>query len=140
MINSIVRRQCGIQHETDTKGRTEKGKTVRFIYRCGCKFFDDQVIVTEEQRLSTVQMGCKKGRKKTSMYRKINFRLWMKFEQLFDGKDRLLSDSTNAFLNENWPDILQELKPVLRKAIGEILTGIVSPVFAKFPYDSLFLD
>lgn len=74
------------------------------------------------------------------MYRKINFRLWMKFEQLFDGKDRLLSDSTNAFLNENWPDILQELKPVLRKAIGEILTGIVSPVFAKFPYDSLFLD
>lgn len=64
----------------------------------------------------------------------------MKFENLFGGKDRLLSDTTNTFLNENWSEILKELKPVLRKAIGDIAGAVVGQVFAKFPYDSLFLD
>lgn len=65
-------------------------------------------------------------------------RLWMRFENLFNG-DMLLSDSTNTFLNENWSDILNELKPVLKKAIGNIVNGVVGPFFAKFPYDELFL-
>lgn len=64
----------------------------------------------------------------------------MQFANLFGGKDSLLSDGTNAFLNENWAEILKELKPVLRKAIGDIAASVVSPVFADFPYDSLFLD
>lgn len=64
----------------------------------------------------------------------------MQFAHLFSGKDKLLSDTTNAFLNENWSEILKELKPVLRKAIGDIAASVISPVFAEFPYDSLFLD
>lgn len=63
----------------------------------------------------------------------------MQFDNLFNGRDQALSDGTNAFLNENWSDILNELKPVLKKAIGNIVNGVVSPIFAKFPYETLFL-
>lgn len=65
-------------------------------------------------------------------------RLWMHFANLFSN-DRLLGDTTNEFLNESWADILNELKPVLKKAIGEIVQGVVGPIFAKFPYEQLFL-
>lgn len=63
----------------------------------------------------------------------------MQFNNLFNG-DKALGDGTNQFLNENWQDILNELKPVLKKAIGNIINGVVGPVFSKFPYDSLFLS
>lgn len=66
------------------------------------------------------------------------FRLWMNFDSLFNG-DKTLSDSTNAFLNENWLDILNELKPVLTRTIGEIYRAIATPIFAKFPYEDLFI-
>lgn len=62
----------------------------------------------------------------------------MNFADLFNG-DQTLSQGTNAFLNENWSDILNELKPVLKKAIGNIVIGVVGPLFAKFPYNDLFL-
>lgn len=62
----------------------------------------------------------------------------MNFDRLFNG-DQALSDSTNIFLNENWMDILKELKPVLTKAIGGIFKAIADPIFIKFPYDELFL-
>lgn len=62
----------------------------------------------------------------------------MQFTNLFNG-DKALGEGTNRFLNENWSDILAELKPVLRKAIGNIANGVVSPIFSKFPYEQLFL-
>lgn len=62
----------------------------------------------------------------------------MDFENLFNG-DQVLSQSTNQFLNENWTDILRELKPVLTKAIGGIYKAIADPIFSKFPYEDLFL-
>lgn len=62
----------------------------------------------------------------------------MQFDNLFNG-DKVLSDGTNLFLNENWLDILNELKPVLKKAIAKICNGVVGPIFAKFPYNDLFL-
>lgn len=65
-------------------------------------------------------------------------RLWMNFENLFKG-DKALGEGTNKFINENWLDILNELKPVLRTAIGDICMGIISPIFAKFPYEQIFL-
>lgn len=45
----------------------------------------------------------------------------------------------NVFLNENWKEILAELKPVLTKAIGDIYKAIADPIFRKFPYEDLFL-
>lgn len=62
----------------------------------------------------------------------------MQFDNLFNG-DKVLSEGTNKFLNENWLDILNELKPVLKKAIGKICNGVVSPIISKFPYNELFL-
>lgn len=66
-------------------------------------------------------------------------RLYIQLRNLFNG-DKALSDGTNQFLNENWQDILNELKPVLRKAIGNIAIGVIQPVFSKFPYNQLFLS
>lgn len=63
----------------------------------------------------------------------------MQFDHLFNG-DKALGEGTNRFLNENWSDILNELKPVLKKAIGRIVSGVVGPIFGKFPYDDLFLQ
>lgn len=65
-------------------------------------------------------------------------RLFVQFDNLFNG-DKVLGETTNSFLNENWSEILMELQPVLRDVIGDIITAIVGPVFAKFPYDQLFL-
>lgn len=62
----------------------------------------------------------------------------MNFENLFNG-DQVLSKSTNQFLNENWKDILGELKPVMTKAIGGIYKAIAEPIFNKFPYEELYL-
>lgn len=62
----------------------------------------------------------------------------MNFENLFNGNDQL-SLSTNAFLNDNWTEILRELKPVLTKAIGGIYKAVAEPIFNKFPYEELFL-
>lgn len=61
----------------------------------------------------------------------------MHFENLYKG-DKLLGDTTNKFLNENWEDILGELKPVLADAMGKICHGIMGPVFDKFPYTDLY--
>lgn len=62
----------------------------------------------------------------------------MNFENLFNG-DRVLSQSTNTFLNDNWSEIITEIKPVLTKAIGGIYKAIADPIFNKFPYEDLFL-
>lgn len=62
----------------------------------------------------------------------------MNFENLFNGNDQL-SISTNYFLNDNWTEILRELKPVLTKAIGGIYKAVAEPIFNKFPYEELFL-
>lgn len=62
----------------------------------------------------------------------------MQFDNLFGG-DKALGAGMNQFLNENWEDILNELKPVLKKAIGKIVKGLINPIFSKFPYNDLYL-
>lgn len=64
--------------------------------------------------------------------------LHMKLENLFNG-DKILSENMNTFLNENWRDILKELKPSISFAIEEIFKSIINRVFIKVPYDELFL-
>lgn len=63
----------------------------------------------------------------------------MHFEHLFNG-DKLLGDTTNQFFNENWVDILNELKKVLRDTIGSILKNVIGSVFSAFPYSDFFLE
>jgi len=66
-------------------------------------------------------------------------RMYLKLDNLFNG-DKALGDTMNMFLNENWKDILQELKPAVREAFAQVLTGLINPVFEKIPYEELFSD
>lgn len=65
-------------------------------------------------------------------------KLSMHFHNLFNG-DKNLGDNMNAFLNENWTEILAELKPAIQYAIEKILESLINRIFAKVPYDLLFL-
>lgn len=64
--------------------------------------------------------------------------LHINLENLFNG-DKALGDNMNQFLNANWRDILQELKPAITFAVEEILKGIINRIFMKVPYDEIFL-
>jgi Haemolymph juvenile hormone binding protein (JHBP) len=72
---------------------------------------------------------------------KIDFtatRFYMDLDNLFNG-DKALSDNMNLFLNENWEELLKELKPRIAEVFGEIVTQIVNNVFARRPYKDHFL-
>lgn len=63
--------------------------------------------------------------------------MYIYMENLFNG-DKLLGDTTNQFLNENWRDIFNELQPAMLKAIGIMNLGVAKPVFDEVPYAELF--
>lgn len=65
-------------------------------------------------------------------------RLHINLENLFNG-DKALGDNMNLFLNQNWRDILTELKPAITFAVEEILKGIINRIFMKVPYNEIFL-
>ncbi|KAJ1530243.1 hypothetical protein ONE63_005166 [Megalurothrips usitatus] len=65
-------------------------------------------------------------------------RLRLQFENLFNG-NKELSAQMNIFLNENWSEILQELKPAIQDAFGAAFLVISNRIFGKVPYDTLFL-
>uniref|UniRef100_A0A182NCX8 Uncharacterized protein n=1 Tax=Anopheles dirus TaxID=7168 RepID=A0A182NCX8_9DIPT len=65
-------------------------------------------------------------------------RFYMQFTNLFNG-DKALGDNMNVFLNENWEDILKELKPAIIGAFTKIFRAVISNVFENVPYDELFL-
>lgn len=63
--------------------------------------------------------------------------MYLNLENLFNG-DKLLGDNMNRFLNENWQDILAELKPSIIDAFTQIFSGIINSVFSRLPYDDIF--
>jgi len=67
------------------------------------------------------------------------FRFSLYLTNLFNG-DKALGDNMNLFINENWRDILKELKPSIQDTISQILQNIINRIFAKIPYDDIFLD
>lgn len=66
-------------------------------------------------------------------------RLFIKLENLFNG-DKALSDNMNLFLNENWRDIFQELRPSIEDAFSQILNSLLNSVFSKVPYSDFYID
>lgn len=64
-------------------------------------------------------------------------RFHMHFSNLFNG-DKALGDNMNQFLNDNWQDILKELKPAIVKAFVQIFQSVVSNIFNKVPYAEMF--
>lgn len=63
----------------------------------------------------------------------------MNFGNLFKG-DKALGDNTNKFLNENWQDILNELKANLFDAFGQVVESLINSVFSKIQYKDLFIN
>ncbi|KFB51942.1 AGAP012703-PA-like protein [Anopheles sinensis] len=65
-------------------------------------------------------------------------RFYMDFTNLFNG-DKALGDNMNVFLNDNWQDILKELKPAIAEAFKQIFESVIGNVFSKVPYSELYL-
>lgn len=63
--------------------------------------------------------------------------MYLHLENLFNG-DRLLGDTTNRFLNENWRDVYSEMRPALAKTIAVMNKSVVKPVLDKIPYKELY--
>ena len=63
----------------------------------------------------------------------------MTLQKLYNG-DKALGDSTNAFLNENWEEIYNELKQLIFDAFTLIIQNTVNNVFNKIPYKDLFVE
>ncbi|XP_073822894.1 protein takeout-like [Musca autumnalis] len=62
-----------------------------------------------------------------------------KVDNLFNG-DKTLGDNMNLFLNENWPDIYQEVKESLAKGFSEIYADVINQVLSKYPYEKFFAE
>ena len=44
----------------------------------------------------------------------------------------------NVFLNENWNEILAELKPSIQDVFGAAFAEISNRIFTKVPYSDIF--
>lgn len=66
-------------------------------------------------------------------------KFYLNFTNLFNG-DKALGNTMNTFLNDNWEDILKELKPSIDDAFGQIFRNIINNSFSKIPHGDLFLS
>lgn len=64
-------------------------------------------------------------------------RIIFDYQNLYNG-DKLLGDTTNKFLNENWGDIFREIKANIFDAFTLIAENTLKNVFNKVPYNDLF--
>lgn len=60
------------------------------------------------------------------------------FGNLFNG-DKMLGETTNHFLNENWQDIFNEIKGSIFDAFSLIAQSMLNNMFAHHDYNDLFL-
>lgn len=71
----------------------------------------------------------------------VNFnttRMYLTMDNLFNG-DKVLTESMNSFINQNWRVIIDELKPSLQNAIGGVDRDMMQPLFDKFSYKDMWL-
>lgn len=67
----------------------------------------------------------------------ISLRLRLQLTNLFSG-NRALGDNMNKFINDNWMDILNELKAPIISGFGDLFKIIINHVFNSFPYAEIF--
>jgi Haemolymph juvenile hormone binding protein (JHBP) len=67
-------------------------------------------------------------------------RLYMYFTGLFNGKNQPLAENMNNFMNENWKDILNELKAPINDGFGKVFIKIINHIFNSFPYGEMFIN
>lgn len=64
-------------------------------------------------------------------------KLHVNLENLFGG-NKALGENMNQFLNTNWRDIFNELKPAITFSVEEILKAMINRIFLKIPYSEIF--
>lgn len=66
-------------------------------------------------------------------------RMVAQFGNLFNG-DKVLGETTNRFLNDNWQDIFNEIKGSIFDAFSLITQTMLNNMFAHHDYNHLFLS
>ncbi|XP_049773887.1 protein takeout-like [Schistocerca cancellata] len=66
-------------------------------------------------------------------------RAYIHLDNLFNG-DKLLGETTNRVLNENWQDLAKEVGPTIAEAIGEVMRQILQNIFDVVSYEDAFPD
>lgn len=61
------------------------------------------------------------------------------FENLFNG-DKVLGETMNQFMNQNWKAVFNELVPEYVKFFGAKFKNLANNVFEKIPMKMIFLD
>lgn len=64
-------------------------------------------------------------------------RMTLNFSNLFNGNEHL-GRNMNKFMNENWKEILDDLKVTINDAFGNVFSKIIKHVISNFPYDEMF--
>lgn len=64
-------------------------------------------------------------------------RLSSNFTNLFNG-NKALGQNIVKFMNENWKEILDDLKQTIVDGFGNVFTSIINHVFSNFPYEDMF--
>lgn len=63
------------------------------------------------------------------------FSLFYNYDSFF-----ILGQAMNLFLNDNWKNVADEIKPVLEETIGELFRKFSNKIYHKFPLDLLLPD
>lgn len=66
-------------------------------------------------------------------------RIYLQLDNLYNG-DKLLGESTNAFLNENWNEVFPEIRKSVFDALSQIFEYYMINIFTKIPYNELFAE
>lgn len=60
------------------------------------------------------------------------------FTNLFNGNEQL-GNNMNKFMNENWKEILDDLKGTIVDGFGNVFSTIINHVFSNFAYNEMFI-
>ncbi|XP_026470942.1 protein takeout-like [Ctenocephalides felis] len=66
-------------------------------------------------------------------------RLHIYLGNLFNG-DKALGDNMNVFLNENWQDIFNELKPAVQDSFAAVFKELANRMFKKVSFNDIYLS
>lgn len=66
-------------------------------------------------------------------------RIYLRLDNLYNG-NKILGESTNVFLNENWNEVFSEIRNSVFDALAQIVEHYMTNIFTKIPYNELFAE
>jgi hypothetical protein len=63
--------------------------------------------------------------------------LRLHFSDLFNG-NKDLTESTNAFINQNWREAMDEIRPIVNQTVGDIMSGILRGMMDQYSIEEIF--